>query len=509
MIEIITKKPIRSEREKNVIVYQHIFSQTVSVTCPQSVVSSSKHLRHRGIAYIWAVVFLLLMILLVGLSLDAAKIYLVIHQLQNAADAAALAGAVEVKADRTAAREQAQLIAGQNIADSNFVSLDLNTENDPNGDIVLGWYNRDTEEFDPVQDVNDPANAVMVIASRDQEHGGPVLWNFGPLANVDATNLSGTWQLKSGTYAIAMAVGGTGAGLIALAPDGRGVEMNGDFTLSVMPIPPAQPGEGEVQINSADDDALTVIGNSTQIDAAAINIWGDAYLTSAELEIPYTTDAPPIPDPLASLPVPTWNEADDLTAVTKLRVGDPHPSWDRITIDSPDPNGNPWEMWPGYYKGGFYINGGDAPNTPSVHFNPGVYILDGCSQAKTAGLCVQAGGYAVADEAMFYVTGDGIVDIQGNGGLRATPPTSGTYEGVTIFQARDNYNESWIQGTADLDLDGTLYFPRSEFLHILGGGWGFGNQLIGWRFEIQGSGIVGIHYDGRNRAPTTRSFLVE
>lgn len=124
-------------------------------------------------------------------------------------------------------------------------------------------------------------------------------------------------------------------------------------------------------------------------------------------------------------------------------------------------------------------------------------------------MCVQAGGYAISDEAMFYITGDGIVDIQGNGGMRATPPISGVYEGVTIFQDRANTNESWIQGTSDLDLDGTLYFPRSEFLHILGGGWGFGNQLIGWRFEIQGSGIVGIQYDGRNRAPTTGSFLVE
>jgi len=354
-----------------------------------------------------------------------------------------------------------------------------------------------------------PTKRLRTSASPTQENSGPVSLNFRTIVNVDAVNLSGNWQMKSGTYAIAMAAGGTGAGLIALAPDGRGVEMNGDFTLSIMPIPSAQPGEGEVQINSMDDDALTVIGNSTQIDASAINIWGDAYLTSDELEIPYTTDAPPIPDPLASLPPPDYSELTDLTAETKLRVGDPHPTWDRITIDSPDPNGNPWEMWPGYYAGGFFINGGDAPDSPCVHFNPGVYILGGSSGSKIAGLIIQAGGYAVSDEAMFYITGDGIVDIQGNGGMRATPPTSGTYEGVTIFQDRDNYNEAWIQGTADLDLDGTLYFPRAEFLHILGGGWGFGNQLIGWRFDVRGQGIVGINYDGRNRAPVTTSFLVE
>lgn len=490
MKKIFTKKHGRSDLEKHANLFP-------------------KHIRHQGIAYIWAVIFLLLIILLIGLSLDTAKVCLVIHQLHNTADAAALAGAISVKVDRDGSREQAQTIAALNFADGNAVSLDLNIENDPNGDIVIGWYNRQLSTFTPALDANYPANSMMVRTSRTPDKGGPVSLNFGTIVNVDSVDLSGNWQNKSGTYAIAMAVGGTGAGMIALAPDGRGVEMNGDFTLSVQPLPPAQPGEGEVQINSGDDDALTVIGNSTQIDASAINIWGDAYLTSDEIEIPYTTESPPLPDPLGSLPSPTWNEIDDLTAETKLRVDDPHPSWERITINSPDPNGNPWEIWPGYYSGGFYIDGGDAPDTPSVHFNPGVYILGGSSGAKTAGLCVQAGGYAVSDEAMFYITGDGIVDIQGNGGMRATPPTSGVYEGVTIFQDRANTNESWIQGTSDLDLDGTLYFPRSEFLHILGGGWGFGNQLIGWRFEIQGSGIVGIQYDGRNRAPTTGSFLVE
>jgi len=499
----------RTDQEKKFIVYRNIFSTAKSATSLESFVLSPRQLRRRGIAYLWAVIFMLLIILLVGLSLDTAKVCVVIHQLHNAADAAALAGAISVKADRQGAREQAQLIAALNFADGNAVTLDLNEENAPNGDIVLGWYNRQLRTFSPVQDMNDPANSVMVVASRTQENGEPVSLNFGSIANVDTVNVTGDWQLKRGTYAIAMAAGGTGAGLIALAPDGRGVEMNGDFTLSVVPIHPALPGEGEVQINSADDDALTVIGNSTQIDASAINIWGDAYLTSDELEIPYTTEAPPIPDPLGSLPEPDYSELADMTAETKLRVNDPHPSWDRITIDSPDPNGNPWEIYPGYYAGGFYINGGDAPDSPSVHFNPGVYVLGGSSSSKTAGLVIQAGGYAESDEAMFHIVDDGIVDIQGNGGLRATPPTSGTYEGVTIFQARDNDNEAWIQGTADLDIDGTIYFPRSEFLHILGGGWGFGNQLIGYRFEIQGSGIVGIQYDGRNRAPTTGSFLVE
>jgi len=314
--------------------------------------------------------------------------------------------------------------------------------------------------------------------------------------------------MKARPYAIAMAVGGTGAGLIALADTGRGVHMQGDFTLSVMPIPPAQPGDGEVQVNSESDDAFTILGKSTQLEASAVNIWGDAYINADEFDVPYSTGVPPIPDPLASLPAPTWNVADDLTAATKLRVGDTTTD-NRIYIKKSDPNGNPWEIYPGYYSGGFNINSADSPSSPSVHFNPGIYILGGSSGPKTAGLVIQAGSYVVSDEAMFHIIPDGIVDIQGNGGIRATPPTSGIFEGITIFQARDNYNVASIYGTANLDLDGTLYFPVAEKVNLRGGGWGFGNQLIGWRFDIRGQGILGIQYDGRNRAPTTSSFLIE
>ena len=52
-----------------------------------------RHHRYRGVALIWVAILALVLILIVGLSLDVAKVSLVAHQLQNAADAAALAGA--------------------------------------------------------------------------------------------------------------------------------------------------------------------------------------------------------------------------------------------------------------------------------------------------------------------------------------------------------------------------------------------------------------------------------
>ncbi|MEA3224696.1 MAG: pilus assembly protein TadG-related protein, partial [Planctomycetota bacterium] len=480
----------------------------------------SGRLRHRGVVIVWVAIMLLVMILFVGLSLDTAKVALVLHQMQNASDAAALAGANFVRTDRLGARIQAKWIAEQNSAEGKPVKLDRNDDNLPNGDIVIGWYNRDEQTFTPAQSESDHVNAMAVSTVRSKARaalGGPVGLTFGPIAKVPTVNLTGRWWRKGRPYAIAMSSRGIGAGLIALKPWDTGLLMHGDVTLNVRPIPPARPDEGEVQINSESYDALDVDGASAQIESTAVNITGGADIGNYDMGVPYTTGASPIDDPLAWLDPPTWNPADDLTAETKLQVGDTS-SDTRIKISTPKEPGIPHEIYPGYYSGGFYLNSTDSPGNPSVHFNPGIYIIGGSSKGKIAGLVTRGSAYGASTQAMFYITGDGIVDIRGNGGFAATEPTTGSlasggfstdYEGVTIFQDRANTNEAYITGTSDLDLDGTLYFPSADPVTIIGGGWGFGNQLIGYRFEIGGSGVVGIDYDGRNRRPQKTAFLVE
>jgi len=49
-------------------------------------------------------------------------------------------------------------------------------------------------------------------------------------------------------------------------------------------------------------------------------------------------------------------------------------------------------------------------------------------------------------------------------------------------------------------------------VHFSGGfvaGDGFGNQLITWSLEVSGTGDILINYDGRNKAPGLKAFLVE
>ncbi len=77
----------------------------------------------RGIAVVWVAILGLVFIAFVGLASDTAHVYLASHQLQNAADAAALAGAGKVKLSAALAHEAAMLTAAANHANNQSVQL--------------------------------------------------------------------------------------------------------------------------------------------------------------------------------------------------------------------------------------------------------------------------------------------------------------------------------------------------------------------------------------------------
>ncbi|MGD8501184.1 MAG: pilus assembly protein TadG-related protein, partial [Phycisphaerales bacterium] len=176
-----TKRPGWADRDMNVVRCRNVLFSPDSCLHPRCGALRAKYLRRRGIGYVWTAVFLLLIILLLGLSLDAAKVYLVAHQLHNAADAGALAGACIVKMDQDLARQQAIDTAYENLADHESVFLAPNPENDPNGDVVLGRWLPQSRTFEPT--TANP-NAVKVVTRRTTAHltdgeGGPVSLNFG------------------------------------------------------------------------------------------------------------------------------------------------------------------------------------------------------------------------------------------------------------------------------------------------------------------------------------------
>ena len=440
-----------------------------------------KYLRYCGVVYIWVVIVLLLLILFAGLALDMAKVFFVSHQLQNAADAAALAGARVVKIDQTQARQDAFNIAFANFADRDPILLGLNdVANDPNGDIVIGRY---TDDLDPTTPnftaTTDTPNALKVVARRtDSSLGGPVALNFGPIIGINTRNIS--------NFAIAKAQGGTGAGLICLSDDAEpGLRLSGTVDVDV--------DNGAIQVNSEGDPPVTVNGQPT-LDADEMNICS-GYPSKGDIPMPDGSigyNEPCIPDPLAWMEAPTWDAAHDLSPVP----GEP--------IDANYVQSIGGTLSPGYYSGGFrFVGDGD------VVLEPGIYVLNGSSSGPESGLYISGGNFT-AEGVMFYIIEDhGVVYIGGNPNILITPMESGYYEGMSIFQSRDNHNDAVIIGTSSLELGGTLYFP--ENFAELGGteDWTAGNQFIADTMWIHGTATITINYDGRNPAPGNRSFLVK
>jgi Flp pilus assembly protein TadG len=135
--------------------------------------------KHRGIGLVWTVAFLLALIAIGGLVIDASRVYITGHQLQNAADASALAGARYVawdpnSATKIAARLEALEYSQANKAANLAVNLDLNTPNAPAGDIVIGIYNPNQPNpllrFTPMSTsdmLNRSPNAMKIVTRKD------------------------------------------------------------------------------------------------------------------------------------------------------------------------------------------------------------------------------------------------------------------------------------------------------------------------------------------------------
>jgi hypothetical protein len=439
--------------------------------------------KNKGIAILWLAVTLIILVLFMGLSIDGARFYVAAHQLQNAADAAALAGARIVRVDQDEARNQAQYIGGLNTTLGDPVVLNLNSTNDPNGDIVIGRFYYDERGFIPLQDLPSDVcgpDALKAVSKRTENEHGAIPLFFGPIVNVDTVDVS--------RVAIAQAIGGWGAGIITLdcyaSPSLEVGDAATDLILS----------SGGIQVNSNADDAFS--GNTnTEYNPIpeVINVNGGVNKIPDELYDVTNTGAPRMPDPLCP----------DAQCDGSVVGGDclPEPDFGPVIQEETvtvEPNETK-TIGPGYYPGGIRMTN----KTGTLNLQPGIYILDG------EGLDI-TGGNLIGDELMFYITGTGEVNLRGGGIIELNKNKeieSGPFAGITIYQDRLNDNKAFIRGTDSLDITGVLYFPRNH-VEIRGTGGTFGTQLITNTLDVGGSGTMQINYDGRNPFPANKAIIV-
>jgi Flp pilus assembly protein TadG len=431
----------------------------------------------RGIALVWLAICMIVFIGFVGLGTDVGWLVLSAQQLQTGADAAALAGARYVKVDHTLTRDAAVAVGGDNKAAGSYLTLNRNDGNAPDGDVVVGRYDQNTNTFTPQLEAT---NAVKVVARRVSGVGdGGVQLTFGRAFNVDEVSLQ--------RYAIAVSSGGTGAGMIVLCepnvtppppPDSDcecALDLGGTSTSIDV-------SGGAVQVNSPDECAVCNNGNSS-LNAPTLNVagescWGGSGAYPEEIN----EGAPPIPDPLANLPEPTQ----------PLSPAPPPTGPDDARIYSP----------------GWYPDGLEIGNGVTATFQPGLYYIDngfemiGNLTGNGVMLFIHTGEFNLG-------TGTSQLTLSAMNPVDHPDqmPDSATYEHVTVFQSRYNYSEARIQGFPGT-IQGTFYFPRNH-VEIQGGSGAIGNQLIAWTVEAIGNAQVTINYDGSFVSAGFDVYLVE
>jgi hypothetical protein len=310
----------------------------------------------------------------------------------------------------------------------------------------------------------------------DGQANAPLNLFFGPIYGVSKAPVQ--------AYATAMIYNASGAAVIALSDHDVGVLLRGTPEINIA-------NDGSIYANSVDIDALDLRG-TPETEVAEINVVGDATvrgsydvntdLTYDGLPATLNTGVDPIEDPYADLiepafylPVSSSAPADG--SALKISTGT-------------------YTLQPGYYPGGIEITGG------IITLTSGIYQVNG---TPTKGGLSITGGITTAEQVMFHVAG-GKVDIRGNTQFTLTPPTTGTYKGVSLFQSRSNNLQAEINGGGGLNMQGVLYFPNNHLV-VSGNGDTIGTQLIADTIEIGGTGVINIPWNGSPEI-AQRSFLV-
>lgn len=430
-----------------------------------------------------------------ALAFDTGSMLLERRDQQNAADAAALAGARYLPGDQATAET-----AARSVATANGFTHGAETE---------------------TVEVSFPGTGriEVVIGSARQSIFG------GILGQAD-------WAVAA--RAVAINQTGVPADFSMLSLDPHGCEAilvsgNGSVTAN-----------GNIQVNSdCTDGALKRTGGgviTVTADGAACNVVGDIKSSGGgALNCTANEGAPEIPDPLLGLPapgVPAFPTAPVQLAGSLLDIpaGCPGAVAPAVaaTADAPAAcqfqssyAGTTWRLYPGYYPGGIKLQAG------LFYLEPGIYYIGGGGVEITGNgataLSVDAGGTTLGGGILLYNTEASAFSSQCAAGTAPEPlvqciqpitlngaqatidlwplDTGSTWDGLVVFQDR-NLNapgdDLVVNGSSsNTQVRGTIYVPSGDVRVNGSGGQVTVDQVISYRFTINGApgSQINVLYD--------------
>lgn len=405
-----------------------------------------------GVA-IMAALLMPVLVLGMGLGTETGYQYMTQRTLQNAADLAAHAGGIRLRAGDS---KVAIVAAALHVAnDSGFVS-------------AKGTFTLNTPPASGPNAGN--ARSVEVLLTKSQPRffsaiisTAPVLIRARAVAKVAAT--------------------GSAACVLALSPTiPRAVSVSGSTNVSLLGC--------DVASDSNASDAFWMANSSAKLATNCVYSVGGA-VSSSNLLLGGCAEPkeyqPVVRDPYAD--------------VTEPPVAVPCAIDVSLSVFVPTfklPNGVPAIH---------FCHGLDIKH--QVVFKPGVYIIDGGDltlngngTATDAGLTVQG--------ATFFLTGTSAVKLTGNGSLNLQAPTSGPYSGILIFGSRGQKGLTHeIRGNTGSTTQGAIYVPTSAISFSGNSSTTNGcTQIIGLTVEFTGNSTLRSSCTTANARPIETNVVV-
>ena len=415
-----------------------------------------------GQAVVFVALVLLGMLFAVGLAIDAGTLYSAKRSEQEAADAAAFAGAVVLYQGGSAS--QAKAAARDDAATNGYVHLSNQTTVLVNMPPQSGPYLNDTDHVEVI--ITRQVRTALVPAQAG-------------LTAVTARGVAGTEGLQSGYAIMALDRGNT---------DGSfNVSSNGDIHVT----------GGGILVNSSSSSAATSDQNSNARfnitpNDRSIDIRGhqsgtwpsDVNLQPGHIQIP---------DPFAGTPAPRPADLD-------LPICD-------SLLACQDGAGN---QIPGVYT----VSIADAGNA-NIRLNTGVYVLThGMNLAGNAGITSNPGGVLLFNTYSNFPGAPGPtptcsdVNLSGNGSVNIAAMTTPPWANLLFYQDRLCTTLLKIAGNGGFYGTGSVYVPSGKVQFDGNPSTLNGSQLIAKNVDVQ-NGNITINYNAATTAQPRLPRLAE
>ncbi|MFC5860848.1 Tad domain-containing protein [Acidicapsa dinghuensis] len=377
-----------------------------------------------GQALIVVALSMVLLLAFAAIAVDVGRLLYIQRQLQTAADAAAVAGAIELQQCGTTANCSTMQTAAKSALAENNLSVS-------SSNLLTQCATGSTTQL--TLTVN---NGPCALGASDPNHGNtkyveavvaePVITLFAGILSVKSFNISARSEAGLGDPTDCVYV------LNPTATDA--LLVNGNSTLT------AQCG---IIVDSNANTAALFNGHPT-VSASEIDVAGGAVSNGNPSVSPTpTTGDPPQSDPLAGLPAPQVGACGATTS--SPFTGSPSSG---ATV-----NGNGSAVFnPGTYCGTVTLNG-----SSTATFNPGTYIFTGNFQVNGNNTLTGTGGVT-----FYFSSTAGSFTVNGNSHVDLVAPTSGTYEGILLYQNASDTNTDIINGDNTSVWQGTIYLPGAQ-----------------------------------------------